>query len=596
MVIASHQLLRTPNTDIAALSFCENNARSLRQWISTLPKANIGETARQLYNALGELNRVDLSAECRLQLLEAISPEVDYICKQLSRYYLDKPIVLEERAQQIVNLCQALQSRLTTGYKQAVIKIANSNSLHSRDQALLALAIGQAMDYLYQSLVRSCQLYCVAPERHWLDLHLLYRTATEHSVQALQLRGNEKSLSPSAEQRYLAALLLSCSGTSQLRQKTIELLAAELIEWSLFAKLTTPELESSYFIFLPQVDAPPIARTLYGNQRLDGFTGINCDALVAHLSKLSINPTNNASITQLSDQTIHHLITAFGALSERTFQRHPSSGKPLTICLGMSSVHYHLTKQRDFHESLQVTEPSKQNNETPATDVWTIAPDVSLFISSQESISLEHINYNKKNESDLNAATPTLLEQRYPLYQVNIVNQSSGGYCIQWPAQVPSLLQAGELLAIQVHKDHWNLAVVRWIRQIQNEGTQVGVELLSPNARPCGAQLLRTGAANSQYLRALLLPGIEVLNRPATLMLPLIPFQEGNRAQINLNGKEERVILEQRLAFSSQYNQFQFRSIITPTLATPNKASNMIEFEHNSSDPANHFDALWKSL
>lgn len=595
MVTASHQLLRVPSTDLTALSFCESNVRSMRQWISTLPKANIGETSRQLYNALGELNRIDLPVESRLQLLEAIGPEVDYICQQLSRYFLDQPIVLEARAQQVVNLCQALQSQLTTGYKQATIKLASTHSSHNRDRALLALSIEHAMDYLYQSLVRSCQLYCLAPERLWLDLHLLYRVAAEHTVQAIQLRRSDKSLSPSIEQRYLAALLLACAGTSQLRQKKIALLARELLEWAPLAKLTTPELESSHFIFLPQVDAPPRARALYGQQVLTGFIGINCEALVTHLSQILKQSDGKASTTQLSDQVLQHLITTLGTLSERSFQRRPGNGEQLTLCLGMSSVHYHLAQQRDFNESLHARETNKQSSNTPPADVWAFAPDASEFTSAQDRLPLEHISYSKPDENT-EAEARKLLEQRYPLYQVNIVNQSSGGYCIQWPAQVPSLLQAGELLAIQVHHDHWNLAVVRWIRQIKNEGTHAGVELLSPNAQPCGVQLLRTGTPNSQYLRALLLPGIEVLGRPATLLLPLIPFQEGNRVQVSQHGKEERVILEQRLAFSSQYNQFQFRSIVTPTVTAPEETSNMIEFEHKPSDPANRFDALWKSL
>ena len=57
----------TPNTQ--ALSFCEPSVRGVKQWLSGLPKANLGETARQLYQALLELNKLRTTAQLRLQLL-----------------------------------------------------------------------------------------------------------------------------------------------------------------------------------------------------------------------------------------------------------------------------------------------------------------------------------------------------------------------------------------------------------------------------------------------------------------------------------------------------------------------------------------------
>ena len=39
----------------------------------------------------------------------------------------------------------------------------------------------------------------------------------------------------------------------------------------------------------------------------------------------------------------------------------------------------------------------------------------------------------------------------------------------------------------------WSVAIVRWIRQVRGGGTQMGIELIAPHARPCGLQLLRKG-------------------------------------------------------------------------------------------------------
>src|SRR5476649_2204011 len=117
-------LLRAPTPTQSSLSFCDTTPRDMKRWISTLPKANLGETARQLYQGLTELNQLVTPSENRLQLLELLRPEVYYVCKHLERHFLHQAIVLDERSRKIANLCQALQSHLAIGYKQIVMRIA----------------------------------------------------------------------------------------------------------------------------------------------------------------------------------------------------------------------------------------------------------------------------------------------------------------------------------------------------------------------------------------------------------------------------------------------------------------------------------------
>ena len=41
--------LRIPQQTLSSLSFAEGTEKGITQWLANLPKANIGETARQLY-------------------------------------------------------------------------------------------------------------------------------------------------------------------------------------------------------------------------------------------------------------------------------------------------------------------------------------------------------------------------------------------------------------------------------------------------------------------------------------------------------------------------------------------------------------------
>jgi len=60
------QLLRVSTPTQSRLSFCDATPRDLKRWIANLPKANIGETARLLYQALGELNQLLTPSDNRL--------------------------------------------------------------------------------------------------------------------------------------------------------------------------------------------------------------------------------------------------------------------------------------------------------------------------------------------------------------------------------------------------------------------------------------------------------------------------------------------------------------------------------------------------
>src|SRR5690606_513956 len=147
---------------------------------------NTGETARLLYQALVELNQLDTSADDRMRLLELIRPEVYFICRSLERYFLNKPIMLEERARKVANLCQALQSHLATGYK-LVIAEAVQNPARDKGQ-LLAGALQRATHSLCLPLIRACQLYCPVPEGLWQELHQLYQLAARHNLEQSPVR------------------------------------------------------------------------------------------------------------------------------------------------------------------------------------------------------------------------------------------------------------------------------------------------------------------------------------------------------------------------------------------------------------------------
>lgn len=596
-----HQHLRVPVPTQQSLTFCEPSVRDFKRWLGNLPKANLGELARQLYQGLVELNQLITSSENRLQLLELMRPEVYFACKHLERHFLNQAIVLDERPRKVANLCQALQNHLATGYKLIVSQEAQP-FIRERAQ-IMAMAIQRAMHSMYGPLIRASQLYCPMPEGLWQEMHQLYRLASQLGLQRQPVREpqalHREQLSP--EQTYLQALMLGCARTNQMRQSGIARVAEALEQWSELVSLQPTATSDSLFAFSPEVDGPPRYKTLFPNDSLSLLTGLDPRNLVDNIDRFLQAPASERQHEPLNIpesfplDLLQHLQSAWGDIAERTFQRHTANGS-LTLCIGMSALHFYLSGERVFAETLHLKTPNIEP-EAPsaeARDVWATAFDAERISHWEHAIEKEEIDFHLP-QAKVTQPTESATDSERPMtFALGIVNHSPGGYCLSWPKDVPNQLQAGELLGLQdEHKGNWSVAVVRWIRQVKGGGTQMGIELIAPQAQPCAVQLLRKTEQPSQYQRALLLPEIAVISQPASLITARLPFQEGNKVNINSKGEEHRALLTRRKTSTGSFNQFEYRLLDQPatgsgttvTAAAPGKPS-----------APEDFDSLWKSL
>jgi len=579
------QLLRVSTPTQSRLSFCDATPRDLKRWIANLPKANIGETARLLYQALGELNQLLTPSDNRLQLLELLRPEVYYVCKHLERHFLQQAIVLDDRSRKIVNLCQALQAHLAMGYKQIVERISPK---FSKDRArLLATALQRATHALNGTLLRASQLYSPVPEGLWLDLHQLYRIACQNKLQHLSISDELASQihELNIEQTYVVALLLGASRSNQLRQSQIARLAEVLEPWSHWVKLDPAVTVGSLFAVAPQLDVGPRYRSKFRAEQQPTLLGFDPQPLVRAISTHLAQPADSTLTVPagMSADTLHHLQAAWGEAAERSFQRTEGNGT-LTLCVGMSALHYYLGGERSFNEILKTPGPRKAHFEASPTkknDTWGEAFDAAPTGDS-ELLPYEEIEYPVNPADDDGASSDN--RHHFPTYDLPIINHSPGGYCLGWPKEVPEQLQAGEMVGIRDTNDQsWSIAVVRWIRQVRNGAMQMGIELVAPHAQPCGLQLLREQNEQGHYLRGLLLPEISAIDLPPTVIAPRLPFQEGQKVLINTNGQERRAGLDRRVTSTHSFNQFAYRQ------------EDSVAGEDGGTQDGD-FDSLWKSL
>ena len=587
-------LLRMPTPDRSVLSFCAASSAGLATWLAALPKANLGETARLLYQAILEVNQLHASASLRLQLLELMRPEIAYVCKQLERFFFNQPLVLGERPRQVAGLCQALQKNLALGYKQVAVALSARPTPHRDSLQSLTIALQRAIHCLCALQIRASQLYNPSPAGLWLELHQLYAMAVDHGVQTNRVSDEVAvhAREASAQSSYLVALLLGCARCNQMRQRSIAQLGELLEAWSGLVRLQPASIEGSLLAFSPRADEPPRYRSLFEPNDIPQLLGIDPSPLVAETARhLAAAESEDAGAglpipKGVSLDLLQHLSATWSEISERTFHRAPAQGT-LHLCIGMSALHYYLSGRRLFSELLKRPEPKKSDlfgASGNAADIWAHAFDAAPI--SNELFIDERIDFIAPSTE---SAEPGETPDSFPTFDVQLVNHSPGGYCLAWPQEVPDQLQAGELVGLQDRNgQEWRIAVVRWLRQVRGGGLQMGIELIAPEAQPCGLKLVRGTDQGSAYLRALLLPEIAALSKPATVIAPRLPFQEGHKVLINQNGDEHRAVLGGRQSSTGSYNQFEYQVVgrqAQPGTAAPGVAPAKDDFE-----------LLWPSL
>jgi cyclic-di-GMP-binding protein len=601
---------RLPSQDLSRLSLVSQQPKKLKEWVSALPMINVGETSRQVFQTLQEIGRLNVDAAARFELLEILRPTVHSLGNALSKHYLNQSVMLPDRATKVATLAQAMQSHLANGYKLVVLAGLEKLDHSKRDVELVKLvaqAIHRAITEITGNLLRSTQLYLNTPPKLWLELNTLYLMAVRYQLiasirvaDAVTQRQIEKS---SIEDAYKRALLLATCKPNKLRQNEIAQIYQLSELWAPLVTLREFGGSGELFVFDLTKDAPPTYRSQAQAADAGHVRAIDPAELVNRLGELrqvtQSNGPKGTGETALSLGLLTHLIQTWSELSERSFSRVAHEGT-LEACLGLTATHYFISGGQDFEVMMMgeqkgfgmvadldnpfmKAKPITLNrpDERTGKDVWSLAFGSSDLEAKDQELAA-------KLQAD---ATPVA---RYVTHTCQIVNISPGGYCIEWSGEVPASVRAGEILGL--HEDDaqpgWSIGVIRWVKQLPGHGAQLGIEVLAPKAKPCGARVIKKTGDASEYMRTLLLPELKAINRPATLITPALTFRSGYKVVLKLDGEEIKAHLAEQVSATASFCQFEFQLMRRP-------ADNHGDIAGSSTSDAGDdedFDSIWASL
>ena len=93
--------LNLPNRRKPTREDLDSRTKNIEQWIADLPKANVGETARRVFEILIATNQLHYSPQVRYKFLEALRAPVQYVTEALRKHFVGVSFPLPEKSQKI---------------------------------------------------------------------------------------------------------------------------------------------------------------------------------------------------------------------------------------------------------------------------------------------------------------------------------------------------------------------------------------------------------------------------------------------------------------------------------------------------------------
>ncbi|MBB3167015.1 hypothetical protein [Simiduia aestuariiviva] len=544
---------KLPAQTLETLGFCHGTkAADVKAWAESLPATRVSFTSVQLYSALPDIARLKIDPINRLEMLEGVRPYVQQCIQGLGRNFLNQPIILPDGAVKTAIVAQALQKHLTNSYLIAVRDLAQSKP-KANQMAQLDLALQRAMNGLSLMLMRGYQLYTPVPNGVWLELHTLYQLTRLFERTESLVSDSRLEFVPALklEHTYVRALMLACARPNQMRQQEVQQTFDALELWAPMVAMKHGTDENRLFAIDPADDIPPVYKDRIHPSNPDDVFELELEELVVALRRQSELKDDDNPIVRIPNnmpsQLVEHLCGCWTVMRQRAFERRLIQGE-LQVTVGISNLHYHSAHEVEFADFLSRHDGSASKPETAEEDPFANGSSSGAFGALPTMDFID--DWDAEDEEEIQIA---------PVHHIRIVDTSPGGYCLNWNVDSSEKLRAGDLIGVrEPGRIKWAVAAVRWIRQ-SGGNTQLGVQVIAPQAQPSAVSMVHTTGEKSPYMRALKIQALKSVNQPATVITDNLPFTEYCKVRVRDGEGDARYQLTKRLFATGSFSQFTYR-------------------------------------
>ena len=529
----------TPPTGLAAAPFSE--ARGCRDWLATLPLANVAQVQGQLADALRALKAGVPDPLERLKCIELVREKAAFLNAEQRTRYFGKTLPLSAGDERAWNGGRLLLEAIEGAYREALQDASGSPELR-RHAALILQRIARNLG---AQMLFHMSIYRRFEPALWTRLHQAYAQgeaqglADEHVKDSL---GADESGTSLAE-TYAQVVLLQAAYLSELTAAQIDFVEALLRAWSrkvavrrsLPEGTLPPSLHALAVDFDKTIGARPVPpRDVTSHHRLldvEGLSaslrrrihGLRKDEDIASL-KL---PVQAAAVDALGQLERLHRLWCEGA-PPRPAARVPEE-QTATLAFGLGEIHFFVSGGKPFEQ-----------------------PDRSRELTRQEKQDIEVFGRITERTATMMVSDYTATSEKW-----GVIDEMVGAWRLLRPANAAKGLAIGRLLAMRLGDTApFFLGMVSALVQETDGRIVITVTLFPGRPEPVAVRADTRGRAPGKWQEGFRLPAFAKLRLPSSLVVPnglpgrakAVETWEGGAKLRNVTGMLERGTDFDRLA------------------------------------------------
>jgi len=572
------------------LSQFDTEPPAIKIWLDNLPIASIGETARQLYMAMRDVNRQDtVPVKHHFNLLEGISEPLELILPELHRHYAGKPLPLSQKRRKVADLYTQLLRQAILGYQQV---IAHSIELSRFGwKKVVTTSVHRIFYYSSLLLCNYRQLYMPYQKGMWQQLYWIYQLVEKYNLLNVKVTGlGEIPTKTSLAMEFKKLLLHSLLSPNLFKPSELKDVLNNLDLWVQHTTIRTSQQDknTTTYAFTLETDYPPglIAENISQteNQLIDvRYLGIT--NLLTQLNKLMKSAKPGIEDIKLgrgghvtSRRSLLILINNWGRPPARNGERRLIHGHA-EIAIGVSAIHYVIsngrqTKQNTQHESAKVEAIRLEGEERFSVTIPSGEPLILDTGAELEDDVWENGYFEP--EAPAPSWTESMRMKVYSYLNAKVMNISRGGFCIALPQDGVEHIQTNELVAVRGKKGQWQLGEIRWMVCPTTGPIRAGIQKHSQTVKP--AEIKLNSDVKSQPLKCLLGKN----DQGPILFLPnMLSKIDETKMQLNVDG------------------QTRYIRILESLFTTPVGSAHQIEFTQPNEDGnanVDQYESIWATL
>ena len=494
-----------------------STAKECADWLDALPLTNAATAQMQLRNQLEGLARGGLKLGVLFEILEALREPFGFVQTEMAKKFVHRALPLSELELASRNNSLAAWQ----AYRTAALVCLQSLLDGSRDlKGAAATVCHRAIDAHVRMMIDEARTNSEASAADWTMLHAIYRAAESLGVEAEKVKDPLSREAPvtNCMAVYGQPVLVTLGSYNEWNARQAQQILRWLERWS--TKITVSATPPASPV------KPPVLTDVLSDR--GGFRSQEGDAAPAagtrylDIGDLSLSIKNRVILLRKGETPVNlglgedcvmpaceqQLIQLYqhwcDGRVDRNQVRRPASGDAL-VGVGMEVMHYYLSGK-----------PFKQ-------------PGVATELSSKQRAEIATFGRIATRDDDEYSQM-----QGFTLEQWQLRDESLAGMRLARAKGVRGQrISPGTLLAVRAGSAKgFMLASVRWIQWLNDDAIMAGVRSIPGIPTPAAVRQTGLNAVNEKYLQGFLVPAVEMLKSPDTVLMPAGWFKPGKVIEV----------------------------------------------------------------